>query len=119
MVTTPATQAAKQEKADEQKPDETKPEEGQRPADETAEEPSKAKVLVFDPKVKATLNSTQHTITKTQLVEAGVKDPFKDKHQTEVVWDLGNRYRVPASQFSESAIKRLVKEADISIQDEE
>ena len=113
MATNPATQAAKQ---DEAKPDEAKPEEGQTPE---AEESSKAKVLVFDPKVKATLNSTQHTITKGQLVEAGVKQPFKDKDQAEVVWNFDNNYRVPAGQFTDAAIKRLVKEADISLQDEE
>lgn len=118
MATNPATQASK---AEEGKKDEAKPEEGKPTEAPEAEESKevKAKVLVFDPKVKATLNSTQHTITKTQLVEAGVKKPFADDKQTEVVWGLHNRYQVPVEQFTKEAVDRLVQEADISVQDED
>lgn len=101
----------------EQKPAEDKAEE-QKPVEE-APKPAKEQVLVFDPRVKKTLNSTQHTITKTQLVEAGVKVPFTDDKTDSVTWGIANKFRVPAGVFTQKAIERLVQEADISLADED
>lgn len=117
MATNPAVTAQAESKPAE---DQAKTE-GQAPAAENAVPKAKAKsqVLVFDPRVKKTLNSTQHTITKVQLVEAGVKNPFSDEKTTQVTWGMDNNFRVAADLFTEDAINRLVKEADISLADED
>ena len=81
------------------------------------EAPSEGRV-VFDPSYAGTLNSTQHIVTKTQLVEAGVPADkvFKDPKQTEVAFTIENSYSVPEDVFYPEAVKRLVQEPDISVQ---
>ena len=52
-------------------------------------------------------------VTKAQLKEAGVADPFTDSSQDVVVWAPNNAYQVPRSVFTEAAVARLLKEDDL------
>lgn len=113
MANTPRP-SEQQKPADEQKPEEQTSSADPAVEDEAPAEP-KTKYLQFDPTVKSTLSGTEHQISKTQLVEAGVKKPFAKDDLTLVCWNAANNFRVEASLFTSEAIDRLVQEPDIKI----
>lgn len=58
------------------------------------------------------LRGSHREITKAQLVEAGVANPFTDASQDRVEWTPGNGYQVAKSVFTDAGYQRLLKEDD-------
>jgi len=111
MANTPSTPKPNPE----EKPDTTGDVEKQAEGNQADAAEPKTKYLQFDPAVVKTLSGTEHQISKTQLVEAGIQEPFTNKEQAVAIWNPRNEFRVPASQFTDKAIARLVQEPDIKL----
>lgn len=83
---------------------------------EPAKAPAPEKVLRYigsRADYSGSMKGSHRNVTKTQLVEAGISDPFTNSAQDVVEWSPSNGYSVPKSVFTDAAYARLLKEDDL------